>query len=234
MRIVALSDQHGHLPEVPPCDLLLVGGDVCPDHVDGVFAGEDPGRQQAWFEAHARPWLTNAPAAHKILTWGNHDWCGQACRLDEPPPPPASSPALQIVVDALIRVPTATTGRSLSVWATPWSREFGRWAFMKSPAELTALYSGIPEGIDILVSHQPPLGYGDRYNHPGSGDVEHLGSPELLAAIARVRPGLVVCGHLHAGYGGFVYDGIPIWNVSVVNDDYHLVRPATVIDVADW
>ncbi len=235
MRIVALSDQHGHLPEIPSCDLLIVAGDVCPDRIGTSFAGDHPDRQKAWFDEHARAWLAKAPATHKILTWGNHDWCGQACRFDADSPAAASTTGLQIVVDEGTLVPAAgTAGRSISVWATPWSREFDRWAFMKSPRELAEVYAAIPDRIDILVSHQPPYGHGDRYDHPGSGAVEHLGSPELLDAISRIRPRLVVCGHLHGGHGRFEYDGIPILNVSVVNDDYRLVRPPTVIDVADW
>lgn len=224
MRIVALSDQHGHLPEIPPCDLLLVAGDVCPD--------DHPDQQKAWFDEHARPWLARAPATHKILTWGNHDWCGQTCGFAVGSPAAAEG---QVLVDAGTQVPVrAAGGRSLSVWASPWSREFGDWAFMKSAGELAELYAAIPEGIDILVTHQPPYRHGDRFDHPGTAGAEHLGSTELLSAIGRIRPRLVVCGHLHGGFGRFTYEGTLIFNVSVVNDDYRLVRSPTVIDIADW
>ena len=79
MRIVALSDQHGFLPDIPACDLLIVAGDVCPDRFGPFMAVHDPHQQQAWFDREVRPWLAAAPATHKLLTWGNHDWCGQAC-----------------------------------------------------------------------------------------------------------------------------------------------------------
>ena len=73
-----------------------------------------------------------------------------------------------------------------------------------------------PWGIDVLVSHQPPYGYGDRYRDVGSGKVEHLGSHELLAAIKRVKPKLVICGHIHDAHGRFDCDGIPVYNVTLV------------------
>ena len=51
MRIVALSDQHGFLPDVPPCDLLIVAGDLCPDRFGPFMAVHDPHQQQAWFDS---------------------------------------------------------------------------------------------------------------------------------------------------------------------------------------
>jgi hypothetical protein len=149
MRIAALSDQHGFLPDVPPCDLLIVAGDVCPDRF-GPFTGEVAADQQArWFDREVRPWLAAAPAAHKILTWGNHDWCGQACDFSDDAPGRASTATLQILVDQATSVPAIVGGhsdKSLSVWATPWSNQFMRWAFMKTPAALAAVYAAIPAG----------------------------------------------------------------------------------------
>src|SRR6187401_1877996 len=146
MRIVALSDQHGFRPDVPRCDLLIVAGDVCPDWLDGKLAQDHPDRQKVWFETQARPWLVRTPAAHRLLTWGNHDWCGQAFTFDADAPAHAYPGALQIVVDRRTTVPTRSG--SISVWMTPWSNLFMDWAFMKPRPELATMYAAIPRDID--------------------------------------------------------------------------------------
>jgi Icc-related predicted phosphoesterase len=231
MRIVALSDQHGCMPAIPPCDLLLVAGDICPDRIRDSVAMFHPHVQAAWFDRMVRPWIAASRARHRIATWGNHDWCGQECDYSADAPARASTTTLQIAVDELTRVPADRAGaRDLTVWASPWSVAFGDWAFMKSPEELAATYAQIPDGIDVLMSHQPPFGYGDVVTDL-SGDSAHVGSRELLAAIERVRPRLVVCGHIHAGHGQYEHHGIPIYNVSVVDERYRHVHEATVIDL---
>lgn len=164
MRIVTLSDQHGYLPEIPTCDLLIIAGDVCPDRFGPFLAMHDPDQQKSWFNRKVRPWLAKAPATHKILTWGNHDWCGQACSFPHDSPAEASTTDLQILVDEATRVPADD------------------------------------------------------------------GSRELLAAIDRVRPKLVICGHIHDGHGQYEYDGIPIHNVTVVDEQYRIAHPVTLID----
>jgi Icc-related predicted phosphoesterase len=232
MRIAALSDQHGCMPEVPPCDLLLVAGDICPDRVRDTVAMFQPQVQSVWFDRMIRPWIAASPARHRIATWGNHDFCGQACDYSSDRPGRAPATTLQIVVDELTTVPSAasTGARDVTIWATPWSIAFGDWAFMKSAEQLAATYARIPAGIDVLMSHQPPYGYGDLVTDL-SGDRAHVGSRELLAAIERVRPGIVVCGHIHAGHGRYEHQGVPIYNVSVVDERYRNVHEVTVIDL---
>jgi len=230
MRIVALSDQHGYMPEVPPCDLLLIAGDICPDRIRDAVAMYQPDAQAAWFDRMIRPWVATAPARHRVVTWGNHDWCGQACDFTRDAPEHAASTALQIVVDRQTTIALEAGGACVSIWATPWSTAFMDWAFMKTPQELAETYARIPEGIDILMSHQPPFGYGDRVTEL-SGHSVHIGSRELLAAIERVRPRLVVCGHIHGGHGRYEHEGIPIHNVSVVDERYRHVHEPTVIEL---
>jgi hypothetical protein len=233
MRIVAISDQHGFLPTVPPCDLLIVAGDICQDFVDGVRAMATPAGQKEWFDSRVRAWFRTTPATHRIATWGNHDFCGQHCDFSADSPVRASLSDLQIVVDEMTCVPATTASgaaRDVKVWATPWSNTFMDWAFMKEPHELAGVYARIPSGIDILISHQPPFGYGDQMYTVHAGGLEHIGSHELLAAIERVRPKLVICGHIHEARGRYEHQGIPIYNASVVDEQYRHVHPATVID----
>jgi len=81
------------------------------------------------------------------------------------------------------------------------------------------------------VSHQPPLCHGDRAFNLDAGRVEHVGSRELLDAAERVRPRLVICGHVHGGFGRYEHQEIPIYNVSVVDEAYRLVNAPTIIDL---
>lgn len=231
MRIVALSDLHGYLPTVPTCDLLIVAGDLCVDRIGRSHAAVAHDQQERWFDRYMRPWFATAPAAHKVMTWGNHDWCGEDGNFGDDVPGRATPGAVQILVDEETSVPHVGGSGSLRIWGTPWSNAFGDWAFMKRPDELADIYAGIPEGIDILMSHQPPLGYGDLTVLRGAGQSEHHGSCELLAAIKRVRPKLVICGHIHEGHGRHEYDGIPIYNVSVVDEQFRLVHEPTVIEI---
>src|SRR5687767_9854021 len=151
MRIVAISDQHGFLPEVPPCDLLIVAGDICPDVIEGGRLARDfPDSQKSWFDAVARPWLAAAPATHKILTWGNHDWCGNAMQFTAEAPGGVGSTRGQIIVDSSTTIPSpGSPAGAIIVWATPWSNRFMDWTFMKTRTELAQLYAAIPDGLDI-------------------------------------------------------------------------------------
>src|SRR5580658_8754431 len=67
-RIVAISDQHGVLPEIPACDLLLIAGDVCPVSNHAIDF------QAAWLAAEFRQWLKCVPARKSVFIAGNHDF----------------------------------------------------------------------------------------------------------------------------------------------------------------
>ena len=117
MRIYALSDQHGLLDTIiPPCDLLLVAGDLCPD-VPGD-AGAVGATQARWFLGPYLDWLRAQPAGAVLATWGNHDF------IDGHPGGTASS---IIAIDQEIAV--ARPGAPpLKIWFSPWSNAAGAWA----------------------------------------------------------------------------------------------------------
>lgn len=57
------------------------------------------------------------------------------------------------------------------------------------------LHAAAAGGIDVLVTHAPPRGYGDL------DDLPHRGFSCYNALLRLLRPKLMLCGHVHLDYG---------------------------------
>jgi Icc-related predicted phosphoesterase len=73
---------------------------------------------------------------------------------------------------------------------TPWD-----WSFDLTEGEASEMIVHCPERA-VLVLHSPPRDHCDS-----AGDGSHFGSATLLRNIERIRPRLVVCGHIHESWG---------------------------------
>ena len=86
----------------------------------------------------------------------------------------------------------------------------------------------IPNDIDILVSHGPPLGFLDS-----TRDGSRTGSTELLLHIKdKSKPKVVIFGHIHEGYG-VMSDGTRLYvNASSCTFKYGMapLNPPIVLD----
>ncbi len=86
---------------------------------------------------------------------------------------------------------------------------FGAWSFDLAEDEATGLLAAAPPGC-VLVSHSPPKGAADVSSRGAS-----LGSTALRAAVERVVPRLVACGHIHASAGTTAHVGpTPVVNAG--------------------
>ena len=96
-----------------------------------------------------------------------------------------------------------TQARTLNVYGSPWTQQFGNWSFQYPPIR-DVFARQIPENTDILLVHGPPKFHLDNANN--NADNNNNGCEHLLREIWRVHQSLkmVVFGHIHAGYGSVV------------------------------
>jgi hypothetical protein len=145
---------------------------------------------------------------------GNHDWCFAR-------EPQQARAILGEGIHYLQDAEVILEGHRF--WGSPWQPEYNEWAFNLPRGEpLAQKWSLTPEQIEVLITHGPPWGIGDR-----SGMDERAGCEELLRAVRRLRPVLHIFGHIHQD-SGFWRDGDTCFaNVTT----WECERGPTVLDL---
>ena len=239
MKVRVTSDTHGYLPlMIGPTDLFLICGDVCPAH-DHYFS-----YQKEWVENDFVNWVNGLPFADEyskvIMIPGNHDFVFE--RWHQPD------------FDHLKRL---TNGRlivlknnvydfeyldeeegikTVKIFGTPYCKIFGNWAFMVSDDKLREKFAEIPEGVDILLTHDAPDINDMGLIHEGWSAGVNAGNKVLAEAIKEKKPRYVFCGHIHSGKHDFelvnVQDNkdeeevlVNVANVSYINERYNPAYP---------
>ena len=209
MRVCCIADLHGHVPaDVPPCDLLLIAGDLGPD---------DPRDGAAWLDRHFVPWLERQPAAEVVAVAGNHDYV--ALRRPE---------LLRELRAWRYLENESATVAGLRVAGSAWSLTFGIWPLQGPEEELEAIWQTIPDETEVVLVHGPPYGYCDvtaRGAHGGSKSLL-----ERLLALPRLK--LVCTGHIHESHGqARLPTGALVVNASLVDVGLRLVNAPILVEL---
>ncbi|HYC56287.1 MAG TPA: metallophosphatase domain-containing protein [Candidatus Binatia bacterium] len=206
LRLVLLSDTHTmhELLEIPDGDVLVHAGDFC---MRGSL--DELEESAAFFSA--------LPHRHKVVVAGNHDRILEADR----------SLGRTAFASCHYLLDSGAEIGGLRFWGSPWQPEHLSWAFnLPRGQPLRQKWDLIPDGIDVLVTHGPPMGVMDQTVRG-----EHVGCQDLRDAVTRIRPRLHVFGHIHEARGTVVTDETVFVNASNCTVRYAPIHAPVVVDV---
>jgi Icc-related predicted phosphoesterase len=178
MTIVCISDSHnGHEAlEVPEGDVLVHAGDFTNmGEADEIFRFNE--------------WLGTLPHRRKVVVAGNHDWMFE---LQNERARRMLTNATDYLEDSGVEI------EGLLFHGSPVSPTFYDWAFNRNRGkDIDRHWQMIPDDVDVLITHGPPFGIGDR-----SSRGEHAGCADLrrrIEGLPNLR--LMITGHIHEGHG---------------------------------
>ena len=117
------------------------------------------------------------------------------------------------------------TIEGVRIYGFPWIPTLVDWAFYADEALMKETVKRIPKGIDILVSHGPPIGILDEVRGMNVGC-----QPLREEVVCRVLPKLHVFGHIHEGFGIHEEFGIKFINAAMADKDYEWDRKPVVVE----
>jgi Icc-related predicted phosphoesterase len=222
-KIACISDLHGKLPTIEESDILIISGDICPDKppYSDTYVGSLTAMlyQSDWLKTIFKEWLDKQPVKEVVAVFGNHDFIGDR-RPDLVP---------KLKWHLLENETKEILG--LKIFGSPYQPFFYDWAYNAPEGKegeifLDNIFSKIEDNTDIVICHGPPFSHGDLTVRG-----ENVGSKALLTHIDRVKPKLVVCGHIHSGYGKYNIGETTIFNASVLDEKYKLVNKPIYFEI---
>lgn len=208
-KVVCISDTHGEYRkvELPDGDVLVHCGDIT-----------TYGRPDELVDFNR--WCGNLPHRDIVVIAGNHD----ATLAKQSP-----EFARKVLTNAHYLQDSETTVQGIRIYGAPWTPEFMNWFFMlpRGSDELRAKWDQIPEGLDVLLTHGPPVGKLDYSKYQKT----YVGCGLLRAAVERVRPRYHVFGHLHENHGGLQSEHTTFINCSIMTRSYVPAQAPIVIEV---
>ena len=209
-----ISDTHSQYNKItiPKCDLFIHCGDFDVYHYNYKSS-------QAVELKSLISWLKKIDAKYKIVIAGNHD------RYISTHGKVARAFFEEAGVIYLENETVIIEGKT--IFGSPYTPVFGNWSFMKKRGkEMTEVWDKMPDDVDILITHGPPFHILDK-----TIDCQMAGCVDLAKRINEVKPKYHFFGHIHEGYGNTIYNNTHYYNCSVLDENYKLVHPPTMIDI---
>lgn len=219
-KIWFISDTHNHHEQL-----------TVPTEVDAVIhcGDESTQRKTHWNECEARnffEWFAGLSIGKKFFVPGNHSMAIAKGRVR-----PEEYPTIQFLVHA------GCQWNDLRLFGSPYTPWFFGWAYNIARSDLGSLWSQIPAGVDILITHGPPKGILDVTRDWRTKEPIHIGSKSLTRQVSeRICPRIHAFGHLHDEEGiqnfGTVTQGKTQYvNCACCYHDGQLVHHGIVLEV---
>lgn len=246
MKIVATSDIHGNLPELPPCDVVCLCGDIVP-----LMVQKNPLASIAWLSGPFQNWALNLPCEKVIMIWGNHDFIGErlykyGIRFDamdinsidrdwtlgyngEGQHNLLFQNDVEGKIVILCDEQYEYNGKVF--YGTSWCPSLSSWAFYKDSDGLKEKFAHISYETDVLLTHCPPkFGQQGVVLETNWNFGNNFGCQELQDAMEHVFkfksvPTYILSGHIHSGNHNMEADtpkNFYYRNVSLLDEDYEV------------
>jgi Icc-related predicted phosphoesterase len=117
----------------------------------------------------------------------------------------------------------------LQIYGTPWVPMFCGWAFNREELDREERFMFIPGGLDILITHGPPLGVRDESTYDFK--IRNVGCKMLRERVNQAKPRVHAFGHCHVGYGQQQIGPTNFINAAICDRKYLPTNAPTVIDL---